>query len=209
MTDHIIAYEGRVSIALGVMQEAYATLYVPWLNRRIGIEGTLQRPPHSLEMVKEWIRNHDKERGKAEGFAILRRDAETDGGWRFVGHTGIHGIKWPNGTATTGSMIVDAESRGKGCGTEAKLLLLYHAFYILGLRKVHSRVKAWNAQSLGHLLKCGYQIVGRHKQEEFHEGEFVDEILLEVFRNEWEPVWQAYQTTGKLPRLTEEQRALT
>ena len=61
---------------------------------------------------------------------------------------------------------------------------------------------------MGHLVKCGYTLCGRHKAEDFHEGTFVDEILLEVFRNEWEPVWQAYQTTGKLPRLTEEQRAL-
>ena|SRR3989344_56592 len=206
--DHFIAYEGKQNIALAQMREEYVSEFVPWINRRKGIEGTLQRPPYSLEMGREWVRDHDKNKGKSESFAILRKDPKTNGGWCYVGHTGLHGIKWPDARATSGSMIIDAKSRGEGCGTEAKLLLLYHAFYVLGLRKVHSAVKAWNAASLGHLLKCGYQIIGQRKKEVFHEGEYVDEFLLEVFRVEWEPVWQEYQSSGELPRLTQEQRTL-
>lgn len=205
--EHYIAYEGKTgNMALAQMQEDYVPFFVPGINRRIGVEGTMQRPPYSLEMGREWVRGLDKRKGQDEVFAILLRDSDANGGWRYVGHTGIHSIKWPTGIGTTGSMIFEADGRGKGHGTEAKLLLLYHSFYILGLRKIKSRVKDWNAPSLGHLLKCGYAIYGRDKQEELHEGEFVDEILLAVFREDFGPIWQAYQRTSTLPRLTDGQR---
>jgi RimJ/RimL family protein N-acetyltransferase len=205
--EHFLAYEGKL-VALAQPREEYVPEFVPWLNRRNGIEGTLQRPPYSLEMGREWIRGLDKSKGRDEVFAILLRDADASGGWRYIGHTGIHNIKWPDGTGATGSIIVLERGRGRGCGTEAKLLLLYHCFFVLGLRKVHSAVKAWNAQSLGHLIKCGYKIIGRRKKEVFHEAEYVDEILLEVFREEWGPVWQQYKEAEELPRLTPEQRTL-
>lgn len=209
MMDHFITYEGKTGrMALAQMQEAYIPFFVPGINRRIGVEGTLQRPPYSLEMGREWVRSLDKSKGQDEVFAILLRDSDADGGWRYLGHTGIHHITWPTGLGTTGSMIFPAEGRGQGHGTEAKLLLLYHSFYILGLRKVKSRVKDFNAPSLGHLLKCGYTISGRAKEEEFHEGRFVDEVLLEIFREDFDPVWQKYQEASTLPRLSPEQRAV-
>lgn len=202
---HIIAYVGQARTYLGVMQEAYVPLYAPIVNRRAGIEGTLQRAPYSVESGREWVRSLDKSKGKDEVFAILARIGRE---LRYIGHTGIHHIDWSKGTGTTGSIIVSEQGRGKGYGTEAKLLLLYHCFNVLGLRKVHSTVKAWNAASLGHLLKAGYQIVGRRKREVFHEGTYVDEILLEIFRDEWEPVWKQYRKTDSLPSLTDDQRTL-
>ena len=208
---HLVAYlSADGELALAALLVDYGQDFMPAANKRIGIEGTLQRPPYTPGMWREWVERHDtvKSKGESEVFVILVKDVEAEGGWRYVGHTGLHGIKWPNGTATTGSMIVNGEYRGKGYGTIAKLLLLKHAFHVLGLRKVHSRVKAWNATSLGHLVKCGYTLCGRHKAEDFHEGTFVDEILLEVFRAGWEPIWDAYQATGELPRLTDGQRAL-
>ncbi len=37
---HVITYEGKVQVALGLMQEEYVSLFLPWVNRRIGIGGT-------------------------------------------------------------------------------------------------------------------------------------------------------------------------
>lgn len=206
---HIIAYEGHVAVALGLMQEEYVPLYTPWINRRTDIEGTLLRPPYSIEQGNEWVRGLVKTIGKTEVFAVLlREDSNGQQSYRYIGHTGLHDIRWPEGTGSTGSVIGAEDARGKRYGTEAKLLLLYHAFYICGLRKVSSGVKAFNAQSLGHLLKCGYRIIGRQKAHIFHNGLFVDDILLEVFREEWEPIWYRYQETKTLPTLTSAQRSL-
>lgn len=202
--NHIIAYEGLCGTSLALMQEAYVPLYLPWINRRIGIEGTMQRPPMSLSTGVEWVRGLDKEKGKHEVFAVLVRTGEK---CVYVGHTGIHGILWPDGRGVTGSIIGAPSARGRGVGTEAKLLLLKHAFDVLGLRKLTSTVKDFNAASMGHLLKCGYRHVGVHKQHLFHEGKFIDEHLFEVFRENWLPIWENYQKERCLPALSPEGRA--
>ncbi len=206
---HIIAYEGLVNVSLGLMQEEYIPTYLPWINRRIGIDGTLQRPPYSLASGIEWVRGLDAQKGKNEVFAILlHRGTGKRRSYQYIGHTGMHGINWQHGFATTGSIIDPDNGQGRGYGTEAKLLLQYHAFMVLGLRKLTSTVKVFNGGSLGHLLKCGYRIVGRHKKHHFHEGRFVDEVFLEVFRDEWWPIWERYQKRKTLPKLSKTERAL-
>lgn len=202
--DHYVAYEGAVAIALGAMTPDYLPLLTAGVNdERSGIEGTRQRAPYALESGTEWLASMTKSRGKDEVFAILLREGES---YRYIGHTGIHGITWPDGYGTTGSMMFGNDLQGKGYGTEAKLLLLYHCFNVLGLRKVCSSVKAFNVKSFGHLLKCGYTTIGRRRQHDFHRGAYVDEFLFEIFRDEWLPVWERYRKENVLPKLTSLQR---
>lgn len=205
---HIIVYEGLVHISLGLVQGEYIRLYLPWVNKRIDVEGTTLRPPYSLQSGIEWVRSLDKEKGKNEVFAILlHTKSDARKAYRYIGHMGVHDIQWPAGIGVTGSVIGAPNGRGRGRGTEAKLLLMYHSFMVLGLRKLTSSVKAFNGNSLGHLLKCGYKPVGRFTAQILHEGTFVDEILLEVFREDWEHIWNGYQKTKTLPKLTDEQCA--
>jgi RimJ/RimL family protein N-acetyltransferase len=204
---HDLAYEGKVQVALGRMKEEYVPLFVPWVNWRIGVEGTLLRPPYSLESGIEFVRGLEKSKGVDEAFAVLvRTNGRKKRTYRYVGHMGIHGIKWPDGFGSTGSVIGDRSAQGRGVGTEAKLLLMYHAFMILGLRKLTSSVKIFNLQSAGHLIKCGYKSCGRFRRHHLHEGAHIDELLFEAFREDWEPIWKEYQRTSVLPKLTNEQR---
>lgn len=202
---HVIVYQGKRRVSLGLMQEAYIPEFLPWINWRLGVEGTLQRPPYSHAMGVEWVRGLDKSKGEHEVFAILVRSNGTKPGYGYIGHMGIHKQKFP-GIFETGSLIGAYDAQGKGFGTEAKLLLLYHAFMVMGVRKVVSNVKAWNAQSAGHLLKCGYQYRGREPEHVFHEGAFVDSLSFSLLRRDWEPIWERYQQTGSLPSLTDKQR---
>lgn len=203
--NHIIAYKGLVKASLGLLQAEYAETFLPAANARVDISGTLQRAPYSVKDFESFLESLQKDKGRHEAFAILAHDGE---GHRYVGHTGIHRIQWPDARGSTGSVIAVKGDQAKGIGTEAKLLLLYHCFWVLGLRNVTSTVKAWNAKSLGHLVKCGYRIVGRFENLIFHEGEFVDEIILQVKREDFEPIWAKYQHDKQLPSLTQEQRAL-
>lgn len=208
MTDHVIIYEG-VHMSLALIQKAYGPEYIAWPNQRTNVHGTLQRGPYWPEDFDEWIDRLRKDKGKNEAFAVLVHEGESsERTYRYIGNMGIHGITWPSGCATTGSILGGDSARGKGYGTEAKLWTQYHAFMVLGLRKLNSEVKAFNADSLGHLLKCGYYVIGRKKAHDFHEGGFVDTILLECFREDWEPIWEAYRSSNELPKLTDEQRKL-
>lgn len=200
---HYLIYVGR-HVALAVMQREYIeTHLMPWINSPTATAGVLINPPVRLEDEIAWYEEIAKDKSQRI-FAILVRDTlESD--WRYVGHTGLHRITWPNGTASTGTFIGDETVHGKGYGSEAKVLLLRHAFRFAGLRKITSEVKAFNDNSFGHLLKCGYKIIGVRKNHHFYQGDYVDEILFEVFNEDFEPVWKHYEETGTVPKLTTEQ----
>lgn len=206
--NHIICYEGKRHVSLAVLQEAYIPIFMEWINLRDSVKGTHQRPPYTESMGREWIETQGKQRGKHEVFAVIVHDGTSRKNDRYIGNTGVHDMFWPSGAAITGSMLGDPTAQGKGYGTEAKLLLQHHAFHVLGLRKLTSSVMGWNAQSLGHLVKTGYKICGRHRRHYFCDGRLYDQILLEVFRKDWEPIWERYWQTGDLPKLTDEEREL-
>lgn len=208
MSEHYIAYEGK-NVALAAMKREYIPIFMEHANDLTVTEGILMRPPFTLEEEYAWYDSLAKRRDTDTIFAILhRKQADgADSSWQYIGHTGLHKITWPDAFATTGTVIWDKSLHSQGCGTEAKLLLLYHAFMVKGLRKISSEVKSFNASSWGHLLKCGYKEIGRRKAHHLHEGTFVDCILFEIFQKDFEGVWQKYKKTGKLPTLTEDQRA--
>lgn len=199
MTEHYIAYKGK-NVSLGAMHRDYIPIFVQHANDLSVTQGTTMRPPFTREDEEAWFERVSKKSTTQELFAVLVNEQD---GYRYIGHMGLHAITWPSAFGTSGSLLFES---GKGYGTEAKLLLLYHAFYVTGLRKVCSEVKAFNGNSWGHLLKCGYHQVGRRKDHHFHDGGYVDVILLEVFREDFDPIWKRYTKTGKLPALTEKQR---
>ncbi|HWH16476.1 MAG TPA: GNAT family protein [Candidatus Paceibacterota bacterium] len=208
MTTHIIAYESR-RLSLGLMQPEYGPDFVRFANRYGPVRGTRIRPPYTLKDYLSWLEKLETSKGKNEAFAILLHEQiGLERTYRYIGHTGVHDIRFPEALGATGSIIGDPNFQGMGLGKEAKLLLQRHAFHVLNLYKLRSAVKAFNANSLGHLLACGYRIIGRATGEEFDEGKRIEAIELECLARDWEEIWKTYQTTGILPRLTDEQREL-
>lgn len=211
MTDiHYPVYAGKRNVSLGAMRREYIPLVMEGINDLSVTRGVLTRPPVTLEMEYAWYDNaFTKQSDSDNAFAILRHTDKPEGRtYEYIGHTGLHRMNFPSAFGSTGSLIVKKDALGKGYGTEAKMLLLYHAFRVKGLRKVISEVKAFNGNSWGHLLKCGYEVIGRRKDHHFSDGAYVDEVVLEVFRETWEPLWERYQKSGELPMLTKKQRTL-
>jgi RimJ/RimL family protein N-acetyltransferase len=116
---------------------------------------------------------------------------------QLIGTMGLHGIDHKTGSATTGAQIGEGKFRGKGYGTEAKMLFLHYAFMELNLRKIRSRAFAFNERSIAYLKKTGYEVEGVMKQEVFKNGEFHDVVLLAVFRDTFIPLWEKYQASQK------------
>ncbi len=114
-----------------------------------------------------------------------------------IGNIGFHEISWRDGTATTGTIIGEKQYWGQGYGTDAKMLLLHYAFHTLNLRKICSLVYASNGRSLRYNQKCGYQKEGVRREQYFINGAYCDQILLAVFRDDWEPLWREYQAHVK------------
>lgn len=205
--EHVLVYHGKIS-SLALMQEEYGELYIPAINQ-LGEEmaGAYINPPFFPTQFKEYIEYLRKNKSKEQVFAILKHENVNEvASYRYVGQVGIHSMKWPDGVGITGFLIIDPSCHRIGIGTEAQLNMLYHGFNRLGLRKITANAKAFNGNSLGCLLKCGYKICGSYSRHVHHNGSYVDEILLEVFPENFRPVWERYKATGELPKLTSEQR---
>jgi RimJ/RimL family protein N-acetyltransferase len=208
MSNHYISYTGHVCTSLAAMQRKYIDdRFMEGVNDCEVTEGVLMKAPVTLEEELEWYDKLSSQKGNVI-FAVLAKTGCPDDPYMVLGHTGIHKIVYPDAHGSSGTLLWRKELFQKGHGTEAKLLLLHHAFNVLGLRKVTSEVKAFNARSLGHLIKCGYEIVGRRREHHLHNRKLVDEIQLEVFYEDFEPIWEKYNETKSLPTLTKVQRKL-
>lgn len=107
---------------------------------------------------------------------------ETVGGGEHIGVCGLHAINWRHGTATTGTIIGEAEFRGRGYGSDAARLRTRYAFEVLGLRLLLSEVFAENMASLTMLKKTGYREVGRVPRRYWKRGAYREIVLLAIER---------------------------
>lgn len=147
--------------------------------------------PTSKQAEAEWFDNLSKRTDD-----IVLAIETLDG--KFIGTMGLHKINWKDRTAVTGALIGEKAYWDKGYGTDAKMILLDYAFNQLGLRKICSSVLAFNKRSLQYNLHCEYKIEGVRKKQIFRDGNYWDEILLAVFREDWLSIWKKYQKTGKI-----------
>jgi [ribosomal protein S5]-alanine N-acetyltransferase len=136
------------------------------------------RHPPSVEMEKEFLDRVARDPNTV-WWAV-----EHDG--RLVGGTGIHDIDWKNGFGTTGTVIADKKVWGKGLGREVMQLRAEYAFTQLPLRKLKSGYLGGNEASARAQKAAGYKEVGRWTGDRFIDGHWVDHVLTELLREDWE-----------------------
>lgn len=105
---------------------------------------------------------------------------------RLVGATGIHRIDWKNGFGTTGTVIGDRAAWGKGLARELMQIRAAYAFTQLPLRKLKSGYLDGNEASARAQKAAGYKEVGRWTGDRFIDGKWVDHVLTELLREDWE-----------------------
>jgi len=136
------------------------------------------RNPPSIDMEKEWL---DKmARSPDDVVWVVEHQGQA------VGTTAIHMIDWKNGSATTGTVIGDKTVWGKGLGRELMQLRALYAFTQLPLRKLRSGYLDGNEASGRAQAAAGYREVGRYRKDHFAGGKYVDVIVTEVLREDWE-----------------------
>ena len=138
----------------------------------------LRRHPPSLEMEKEFLDRVARDPNDI-WWAV-----EHDG--RLVGATGIHAIDWKNGHGTTGTVIGDKTAWGKGLARELMQLRAEYAFQQLPLRKLKSGYLEGNEASARAQRSAGYKEVGRWHGDHFVDGKWVDHVMTELLREDWE-----------------------
>jgi [ribosomal protein S5]-alanine N-acetyltransferase len=105
---------------------------------------------------------------------------------RLVGTTGLIDISWANQHASTGTLIGDKTAWGKGIAGEMMRRRADYAFLEQPFRKLKSGYLEGNVASARAQAAAGYREVGRLHGEFFREGRWIDMILTELLREDWE-----------------------
>ena len=155
-----------------------AAAIISWFQDLEVTRTILRRFPMSVEDERDWLASMSKAPNDVT-WAI-----EASG--RLVGVTGIHQIDWISRHGTTGIIIGDKSAWGKGFATETMALRTAYAFRELNLHKLNSAFLEGNEASWKAMQKAGYRQVGRRREQSWRDGRWVDEILTEVLRADWE-----------------------
>jgi RimJ/RimL family protein N-acetyltransferase len=186
MTPKIVFIDGKF-VTLRPIQKDDLPTVLRWINDPEITQHLMAYRPMVIEDEEKW---YEGLIGSTSNFVFAIETKGEDP--KFIGTMGLHGINHRTQVAGTGALIGDKDCHGKGYGTDAKMHLLHWAFSELNLRKVVSSVLATNPRSKRYLEKTGYREVGKYTAHHFVRGEFVDEFIMEVFRDDFMEVWKTY-----------------
>ena len=156
---------------------AEAPVFITWFEDLEVTRFLARRHPPSVEMEKEWLERMARSDDDVV-WAIDHLD-------QVVGITAIHSIDWRNGFGTTGTSLGDKSVWGKGLGRELMQLRTIYAFTQLPLRKLKSAYFDGNVASAKAQAAAGYREVGRYRADVFVDGQWRDQVLTEVLREDW------------------------
>lgn len=129
--------------------------------------------------------------GSALPFVIrAARGANHGGNGRVIGMTRLKNLSRANRNAVVGSWLAPA-AWGSGANTEAKLLLLTHAFETLGCIRIEFHTDSRNLRSRAALTKIGAHEEGTLRSCHItRDGSRRDTVVFSILETEWLTVKQ-------------------
>ncbi len=147
--------------------------------------------PRTEEEMLAWIAARREDRPTGRSLAFAQRDAATG---RLVGSTSLFDLNEKERSAEIGHTWLAAQARRSGVNTEAKLLLLTHAFEALKLARVQLVTDARNERSQRAIERLGATREGvlRNWRRNL-EGGLRTSVVYSVIDGEWPGVKAALQ----------------
>jgi RimJ/RimL family protein N-acetyltransferase len=139
------------------------------------------RPPRptTLAVATEFFNELAKDKENF-GFAI-----EADG--LFIGDIGLFNVNRVNRTAEAGIGIGDRDYWGKGYGREAMSLIVDYGFTMQNLRKIWLETHGTNERAIRSYQAVGFVEEGRQREHVWSGGQYLDIVLMGLFRDDWTP----------------------
>jgi RimJ/RimL family protein N-acetyltransferase len=103
----------------------------------------------------------------------------------MIGNSGFFNVDWRVRSAELGIVIGDKAYWNQGYGTQAMRLLVHHGFTTLNLNRIFLRVYEDNPRAVRAYEKAGFFQEGRMRQGEYHDGRYLDVLLMSVLKFEW------------------------
>lgn len=135
--------------------------------------------PRSPEMIKAWLERVMAQESNTLMFAVDSLAGE------FVGTANIHNRDERNGTFSCAFRIF-RPYRGRGYARETFTLLLNYGFHELRYQKANTETIVINEASIRLHQSLGFQEEGRRRRNVFTNGQYFDEILFGITREEYD-----------------------
>jgi RimJ/RimL family protein N-acetyltransferase len=136
--------------------------------------------PGTPEQIQEWIERKTKAVDeKSPTFAVETLDCT------MVGTANIHGLNDRDGTFSLAIRIYRPFQR-RGYAKDATRILLRYGFYELRCQKCNSATISSNEASIRMHLDLGFQIEGRIRRNAYTNGQYYDEVLFGMTREEFD-----------------------
>lgn len=141
----------------------------------------------SEEYERQWVQRQVSGLPDSEAFAVCfhKNDA-------YIGNAYIDNIDLFNRCCSSGLLIGNSEYRGQGLGFEINMLLLRHAFFVLGLERVNSQQLATNLASIKCHQRAGFCQEGIARKAVMKNGSLVDLNLMACLKDDFLTVWEEF-----------------
>ena len=150
--------------------------YVKWMNDfrvtdGLGSSARMVSPDSERKWIEDNIDNYQ--------YAIVRKEDNV-----LLGNCGLQEINRLHQYAEVGIFIGDEECRGMGYGSEALKLLTDYAFDYLNINSLMLKVFAFNDRAVACYKKVGFKEIGRRRSCYYLNGEFHDELFMDLLRDD-------------------------
>jgi RimJ/RimL family protein N-acetyltransferase len=136
--------------------------------------------PSSPEKIQAWCEQKARDNDpKSPAFAVETLECIT------VGMANIHGLNDRDGTFSLAIRIYRPFQR-RGYARDAMRILMRYGFYELRCQKCNSATIGSNEASINLHLNLGFQIEGRIRRNAYTNGQYYDEVLFGITREEFD-----------------------
>ena len=161
------------------LREEYVELYKDWIND-LKVSQFISNFGNVLtdEAEDDWYRTQAET--DEPNFTIHHLSDD-----KPIGNCGIYNIDRGNDHAEIGILLGEKDYWNRGLGTEAVQLITDFGFTVLSLHSIDLRLKSFNDRARRAYEKVGYQVTGRVRDFYKVDGEYFDEIIMDILREEF------------------------
>lgn len=165
-------------IRLRAIERSDIPTFVRWFNDPEVRQYLAMYMPMSQAQEERWFEAQLEQRDRFI-FGIETLDG------KLIGNLGLINIDWKNSHALLGIVLGEKEYWGQGYGTDAITAVLGFAFKQMNLHRVHLATYEYNKRAIRCYEKCGFKLEGRMRQAHFYDGQYHDELVMGILREEF------------------------